>query len=231
MTFNHNIIDKILQKIFPLPEQFGTIYGIDPTDTLIDIENKIYQVDSKASLYHGASKMVITSPNFGNVVIKIPFNGLYEEDEKTGELYWYDFSWATGSSSNDYCLAEYEKYHRLKTYGLDCFVAKTLYYKKINGVRIFLQEQVTPENNLCSSYVPSLQSKDLANKWYKEGRFDIESEWIANCLDKYGESKVKRFLYYCTNIDPDILEDTHGGNYGYRINGTPAILDYSNYMD
>ena len=231
MIFNHNVINKILKEIFPLPKHFGIIEGVDPTTEIINITNKIRQIEPTISLYHGASKMVIASPIIGNTVIKIPFNGFYEEDCETGELYWNDFCWATGSDSSDYCLAEYEKYHRLKTYGLDCFVAKTLYYKTIDGIRIFLQEQITPENDLCSFYTPSQQSKNIANKWYTEGKFNIESEWIANCLDKYGQSKVKRFLHYCKNIDLDILEDAHGGNYGYRTNGTPAILDYSNYMD
>ena len=59
----------------------------------------------------------------------------------------------------------------------------------------------------------------------------MNTEWIAICLDKYGKSKVERFLYYCENIDLDILDDIHNGNYGYRTNGTPCIIDYSGYAD
>ena len=55
--------------------------------------------------------------------------------------------------------------------------------------------------------------------------------FLANCLDKYGKSKVKRFLHYCANIDPDILEDIHDGNFGYRKDETPCLLDYSNFND
>lgn len=232
MTFNYDNINKVLQAIFPLPEKFGLIQndGIG-TSEFEDIEFNLQSADPAAFLNHGASKLVIISPSFGDVVIKIPFNGYYEEDDESGELHWFDFEWAAGSDSSDYCLTEYEKYNKLKVYGLDCFVAKTFYYKTIDGIRIFLQEHVIPENDLCLSYTPSAKSKKLADKWQNEGMFYIDSEWIANCLDKYGQSKVKRFLDYCANIDLDILEDTHCGNFGYRTNGTPAILDYSNYLD
>lgn len=235
MTFNHNLINKFLEAIFPLPQEFGVVWD-DYENMPIDFpffKKSINNVDPDASIFFGASKIVICSPNLKNVVIKIPFNGYFIETEENGECDrdWYPFEWATGSDTSDYCLAECEKYHRLKAYGLDCFVAKTFHYKTIDGVRIFLQEKVIPENNLYTIKKPSKKSQELANKWHKEGKIYIKPEWIASCLDKYGESKVERFLHYCTNIDLDILEDLHSGNFGYRNNETPCILDYSNYME
>lgn len=234
MIFNHKLVDKFLEALFPLPEGFGIICFYNDESEPIDfssLQEIIWNVDPSATITFGMSKLVIISPNLGNIVIKIPFNGYYMENEINGDLEWHSFCWATGSDSKDYCLTEFEKYNRLKTYGLDCFVAKVMFYKKICGVRVFLQEQVIPENDSCYIHKPSRKSQDLANKWYDEGKFYIEPEWIANCLDKYGKSKVERFLYYCVNIDPDILEDVHSGNFGYRKNETPCILDYSNYSD
>ena len=224
MTFNHNAVDKILTAIFPLPEEFGLDNNTEPINFSL-IQNQIKTVDTCAYINFGISKMVIISPSFNNVVIKIPFNGEFDEHAE-----WFPFEWANGSSSSDYCLAEYEKYCRLKTYGLDCFVAKTIKYKTIDNVRIFIQEKVIPEEDTCSlDFIPSLKSKELARRWQEEGQSIFDTLWFANCLDKYGQSKVQRFLYYCNNIDLDILEDTHEGNYGYRENGTPVILDYSNF--
>lgn len=225
MVFNHNAVDKILAAIFPLPVEFG-LEDVEPLNFKL-IQNQIKKVDACAYINFGISKMVIISPNFNNVVIKIPFNGKFDHWEE-----WIPFKWANGSDSSDYCLAEYEKYCRLKIYGLDCFVAKTFLYKTIEGVRVFIQEKVMPEEDMCfSDFKPSLKSKKLANKWREEGESIFDTYWFANCLDKYGQSKVQRFLDYCTNIDPDILEDIHEGNYGYRENGTPAILDYSNFSN
>ena len=224
MTFNHNAVDKILTAIFPLPEEFGLDNNTEPINFKL-IQNQIKTVDACAHINFGISKMAIISPSFNNVVIKIPFNGEFDEYAE-----WLPFEWANGSSSSDYCLVEYEKYCRLKTYGLDCFVAKTIKYKTIDNVRIFIQEKVIPEEDTCSlDFIPSLKSKELARRWQEEGQSIFDTLWFANCLDKYGQSKVQRFLYYCNNIDLDILEDTHEGNYGYRENGTPVILDYSNF--
>ena len=226
MTFNHNAVDKILTAIFPLPEEFGLDNDTKPINFSL-IQNQIKTVDACAHINFGISKMAIISPNFNNIVIKIPFNGEFDNNAE-----WLPFEWASGSSSSDYCLAEYEKYCRLKTYGLDCFVAKTIKYKTIDNVRIFIQEKVIPQEDTYSlDFIPSLKSKELARRWQEEGQSIFDTFWFANCLDKYGQSKVQRFLYYCNNIDLDILEDTHEGNYGYRENGTPVILDYSSFSD
>lgn len=234
MKFNHKLVNDFLEAIFPLPKKFGIVEYEEENSEPINfsiIKNAVFDIDPFAQVSFGASKLVIISPKLDGVVIKIPFNGWYTENVDTGELSWTYFYWATGSDESDYCLAEYEKFQKLKTYGLSCFVAKTLFYKKIDNFRIFLQEVVTPEEDIFEEYHPSQKSQKIADEWRKQGMFFIDSKWIANCLDKYGESKVKRFLFYCTNIDPDILEDAHSGNYGYRENETPALLDYSNFIE
>ena len=234
MHFNSKIINNILDNLFPLPEQFGVVVSMDEPSEPIninDIRNIVYEIDPDAFVYFRMSKLVIFSNNIGDVVIKIPFNGYYLEDNDTGELDWTTFQWAAGTDRSDYCLTEYEKYERLQAYDLECFVAKTIFYKTKCGVRVFLQERVTPESELLNSPNASKNSKDLAEKWKDEGKFCIDSQWIATCLDKYGKSKVERFLYYCSNLDLDILEDVHSGNFGYRPNGEPCLIDYSNYED
>ena len=232
MVINQELINEALEAIFPLPKEFGLLEHYDEEAEPINLPfltNVLFEVDPSILIYYGASKMVIVSPKFGDVVVKIPFNGMYSEDED-GCISWDPFIWAPAADSSDYCLAEYEKYHRLKTYGLSCFVAKIYHYKTIDGVRVFLQEWVTPKEDMCSINKPSQRSQEIARAWYKEDKFYTDPEWIANCIDCYGESKVKRFLYYCSNIDLDILEDISSSNYGYRENDTPAILDYSNFL-
>lgn len=235
MTFNSKIINNILDNIFPIPENFGVLVscsdGTEPIN-FNELKTAVFDADPSASIYFGMSKLVIASPNIGNVVIKIPFNGYWmETDCETGEIEWNPFEWAAGTDKSDYCLTEYEKYERLKTYDLNCFAAKIIYYKTICGVKVFLQEYVEPLAESCKSPNASNNSKNLAKKWKDEGKFYINQDWIANCLDKYGESKVERFLYYCDNLDPDILEDVHSGNFGYRKDGSPCLIDYSNYGD
>ena len=62
MTFNSEIINKILDSIFPLPEQFGLIDDEEPIDFEI-IQDEVFNIDPAANIFFGASKMVIVSPN------------------------------------------------------------------------------------------------------------------------------------------------------------------------
>ena len=231
MNFNYQLVDKILNVILPLPKNFGIDELYDEPNDLLLFKNKLHEVDKEAIIFFGLTKMVISSPQLNGVVIKIPFNGRYgsDDDEKP---YWIPFKWADASDCSDYCLAEWEKYNKLKKYRLNCFVAKTFYYKQIMGVRIFIQEQVIPLDEFYKTpIIPSKNSQKLAKQWWRESKIDVDPDWMANCLDLYGQAKVKKFLHYCEDIDPDILEDVHSGNIGYRTNGTPVILDYSNYLD
>lgn len=241
MEFEAKLIDKLVNAIFPLPENFGITEYDDVGEELDDeylYRQALHEVDSQAEIFYGMSKLVITSPNLHGTVIKIPFNGYYmyecerdEEDEITYEnCVWNPFGFAHSSDRSDYCLSEYEKYLELKSNKLNCFVAKTYFYKIINGIRIFLQEEVIPEEQDYSEHCSSKESQKIAKKWRKEGKFyGIDSEWIANCIDEYGKSKVEQFLNYCNTVDFDILEDMHCSNYGYRENGTPCLLDFSNF--
>lgn len=240
MTFNNQLVDKFLDAVFPLPAQFG-VSEDDMPDCICFFESAVKEVDPAAYVKYGVSKIAILSPNLNGIVIKIPFNGFYYyeynedgDDEEAEDIeVWEPFCWANGSDESDYCLAEYEKYQKLKTQKLDCFVAEVIYYKTIDNTRIFLQEEITPDHELNHNSLkkPSKKSRKIADKWYRKRKFDINPNWIASCLDKYGQAKVKRFLKYCNTVDEDILEDAHSGNFGYRKNGTPCILDYSNFND
>ena len=240
MTFNYKLVDKIISAIFPLPKKFGNIIYSDYDTEIVNydsIAEAIFQIDPYAKIHFGISKMVIVSPNLRGVVIKIPFTGYYElfsEDEEWNEnSCWIPFKYAPcEEDSSDYCLAEYRKYQTLKELGLHCFLAETAAYKTIDGVRIFLQEEVTPESQTYESYNPSINSKKLAKEYKNKYRcHHLDTNWIGICLDKYGQRKTERFLSYCIEIDPDILDDAHSSNYGYRDNGTAVLLDFSNYLD
>lgn len=230
MYINYELIDDILNIIFPIPKEFGITVDVDKESVPINYDKLtklIAEVDSSASIDYGTSKLVIFSPKFGGVVIKIPFNGYFLDD---GE--WLDFEFAPGSDCADYCNAEWEKYNELKALKLDCFVAKTYYYKTIDGTKVFLQDCAIPYGDAYLDNVPSKNSLELAKAWHKTRKFHgLNSDWIANCVDKYSKAKTEKFLNYCNNCDNDILADAHEANFGYRLNGTPCIFDFSNFSD
>ena len=233
---NHQLINQFLNSIFPLPEQFGVVCSNDYPDEPVyysSIKKAVKDIDAKALVYFGMSKLVIVSPNLNGYVIKIPFNGCYQEtfyeDEDNDEMEWCDFYFATGSDPADYCLTEYENNIDLRNKHFNPFVAKTLFYMEKDGFRIFLQEQVIPFNNYWPSSQPSKKSKKIAKEWRKQKKHYMNSDWVASCIDFYGKKKTEKFFYYCENCDEDIVHDMHDGNFGYRKDGSPVLLDYSGF--
>ena len=238
----NSLIDAFVEDIGYLDKPFGLLINDGEPENPIyfeELQEQILDIDSGADFHFGMSKFVITAPSLGDIVIKVPFSGTYDyygddcaDNFSKNDIvinegdYWYTY---TPFYKQDYCQIEYKKYKALWRKNLDCFVAKTIFYKKMYNTRVFIQEKVIPIDELIKSPRASHNSKELADEWYKKGKINISPEWIANCLDAYGKSKVSRFLKYCNEIDLDILEDIHTGNFGYRKDKTPCILDYSNY--
>ena len=229
MTFDKEMVDYILNIVFPIPSEIGVIEDDSDCPNLEKIQKRIEDSGEKISIEYGMSKFVLISPLLPNVVIKIPFNGSYIYNDDTGELIYNYFEHASGQDCSDYCLAEYQKYLKLKSHHLNCFVAKTLFYKTIDETRIFLQEKVIPKSYIIDERIPSEKSRNQAKIFTHQTYRLSDNKWIANCIDLYGKNKVEQFFNYCSEIDNDILNDCHSGNYGYRLNGTPVIFDYSNF--
>lgn len=244
MNINYPFVDKILDAIFPLPEKFGIRADVDYVENIEAILQKDISKDIRVC--HGISKMVILAPALGDIVIKIPFNGQYtygarygpwrHSSKWVGETEWGKpiefeyFSGASGSDETDYCLAEYEKYQNLKDSSLDIFVAQTLFYKVKNDVRIFLQERANAVEDSIATPRPSENSVETAKKYYNNTDYAyMNLDWVANCIDSYGRDITERFLRYVAEEDEDILGDMHNGNFGYRDDGTPVLLDFCDF--
>lgn len=244
MNINYSFVDEILDAIFPLPEKFGIGADMDKVENIETILQR--DINEDIRVCNGISKMVILAPALGDIVIKIPFNGQYTYGERFGprrhSSKWVDeseegvpiefeyFSGAGGSDETDYCLAEYEKYQNLIASCLDIFVAQTLFYKIKNGVRIFLQERVNPVEDSIATPRPSEKSIKAAKRYSNDSAYVyMDCNWIANCIENYGEEITEKFLSYATDIDEDILGDMHDGNFGYRDDGTPVLLDFCDF--
>lgn len=248
MIINAKVINSFLEVVSPLlPERFGSY---DDSDAFPNLEEMLFglrEIDNSAEIRFGVSKMVIIADSLGDEVIKIPFNGMFSLDAEGGydeyeDAYyvstygWQDFEGAPSDiDESDYCLAEYEIYQQLKQEKLQCFVAKTLLYTILsNGFRVFVQEKVIPIDNSESSSLEaltpiSMQILNEAESCRIKKNFRANSEWIARCIVRYGIKQTERFMNYCCYTNYNINADMHTGNYGYRPNGTPCILDYSNF--
>lgn len=249
-NINYELINKVLDAIIPLiPEHFGKIYGpysfssstaeeeFDDCPFITSIQDVLFKVDPFAFVKSGASKIVIISPKFGGAILKISFNGFFElideynyEDTSPDNTIWTPFHQVADKKNNnisDYCLAEFHKYNNLAEQQLECFVAETVLYLTVSNINVFLQEYVIPLKDHKSEPHPSKEARQLAASICKP----VTTDWIAMCIECYGQKKVEKFFDYCDRIDPDLISDTHYGNYGYREDGSPCILDFSGFWD
>lgn len=241
LKYNKAAVDELIEVIYPyLKDHFSTELEKDTRPLYSAIEN----FDPDAQVYQGISKIAIESSRFNGVVVKISKRGQYFlMDYGNGQHHqWAPFICAKdGVDGNDYCLAEYNKYLALKEQGLDSFVAETVLHSSFekDGItfNIFVQEIVLSYMDCCDCPLPSKESSTAAKEYQDEDDLDntvcgFTEDWVANCIDNYGEDKLNNFLTYCCEVDPDIREDNHYANYGYRAsNKTPCILDYSNFND
>lgn len=252
MKYNKELINKVyitLQETLPI--DFGKCYaGLNDENEYIHCYTKIItalrEIDKEIFMDSGASKAVIISPNFGEVVIKIPFTGCYVLSEKyenmesaeEAEALTFDekfifnkFCGGGGKYDNDYCAVEATLYKELKELNYDCFVAETEVLGWIDDKCILLQEFVTPEDDDFTNRHFSKASYKSSSSIKED--FDSASmmseDWIAALVEYYGEELCKDFFDYCEDDGYPIVSDAHGMNYGYRADGTPAFLDFSDY--
>lgn len=263
MKFNAELARKLIAAVFeemPVNRQFGPVSADDLTPVAFDvIYDAVTDIDADADIHYGISKLVIISPNLGDYVVKIPFNGMYEdscENECTreggcssayqnycccdcpyGEISdddcWCDYSNADSPTGWNYCDAEWQKYKKLKKNGLGCFVAKIYPFMEIDGFKCFIQEVAVAENDHYEDTAIHITKASLkkAQDFNEEFCYDLNEAWLGLCIETFGAALVRRFMRYVETEDNEILTDMHSGNYGYRPNGTPCILDFASFYN
>lgn len=255
MRYNRDVAMRIFEILEDyLPTHFGKVCDQDD-DYIVgidEIESRICAIDNTVKFYSGVSKMVIVAESLGNVAIKVPFNGCYEysdeyydyqhsdeydyaDDEEEWDFerkyYFEKFCGGGGRYNNDYCAEEYAAYKELKELGYEKFVAETELLGGINGMYILVQEFVTSMNDFDKKIINSKKSVE-ASKRIREDYVSankVDDDWVAACIEHYGEELSEKFFNYTEEDGYSILADAHWGNYGYREDGSPCVLDFSDY--
>ena len=224
----------------------GLMIYEDETDKPIyydEFLNHVRSIDKDADIRFGMSKMAIIAPSLEGVVIKIPFSGTYEYfDESYGfndpidtlfvtDELDYKYYYEPFTEHEDYCKLEYQKYKQLYRKNLDPFVAATRPYGTSAGFEVYIQEEIITNEYAKASSLrrPSRASKSIAAQITNNSTIAIDKEWLANCVESYGENMTKRFIHYCEFTDYSIVKDLHMGNLGYRKDGTACICDYTGF--
>ena len=208
----------------------------DSIDFLSDADDAEYsegfsyiyeQVDEE--IRTGVSKVVII-PHDSSYVLKIPYRGA-----RDGEDY-YDFHYAGNKIRDwDYCETEAEIYDAFKAEGLECFLAKTVRYgEDATGYPLYIQEKCITSYDYedpDSNYTYDDTERKAFRSMFACGIAVANNTWNMKAIMCYGVEKYIRFMQFCMDRFPDVLNDLHSGNYGYRTDGSPVLIDFSSWND
>lgn len=208
----------------------------DSIDFLSDADDAEYsegfsyiyeQVDEE--IRTGVSKVVII-PHDSSYVLKIPYRGA-----RDGENSW-DFHYAGNKIRDwDYCETEAEIYDAFKAEGLECFLAKTVRYgKDATGYPLYIQEKCITSYDYedpDSNYTYDDTERKTFRSMFACGIAVANNTWNMKAIMYYGVEKYIRFMQLCLDRFPDVLNDLHSENYGYRTDGSPVLIDFSSWND
>ena len=209
-------------KKINFPSDFGTYEG-----DLLDVPAEL--INTHTQFACGISKLVIFLND--SEVVKVPFDGGFldrefldceDEDEDEKDFYYFVIP--------DYCEREAYFYDEAIDAGIEEFFAKTelVGYAECGrplykSERVF--EYMSEETLDIRRKEPSQKAKNSANN---SDCYALPFEWLARAYDYYGEKKVERFIDFLNEFD---IRDLHDGNIGFRKNGAPVLLAYSDYRE
>lgn len=227
-------LSKIVNQL-NIPDTFGKYEESDEPN--YDIA---WEVSGDYETETGASKYVII-PDNASYVIKIPFDGYFNDEEtynEETEEYEYEdtafisFECAEADENWNYCEAELNIYDMAVEAGFGEFFAETLAFKYQNSRMTYLQEKcITYSNkrNENASDTSIAIAKNISRSKYNSKYYHRFSDsWIADCIDYYGLEKTLAFIQYASANHID--DDMHYGNFGYsQKDGRPVLIDFSSF--
>lgn len=188
----------------------------------------------------GCTKIVIIFDELP-YVIKVPFSGMviydYNEDDDIESEYNRFYENAIADDSSDYCADELDRIKGAEEQGFGCVFPETEFLCKINGTSFYIQEKVYDYNNRVGhNYYQSKSqyAKNIVKELQEEGTYNIGySSWMESFVEIYGVDFLKNLVNWEKEVyaDSSMFNDMHGGNYGYKEDGRPCILDASGFRE
>ena len=208
-----------ISKLY-IPKEFGSDDENEETDSI----NFVFrQLDNTTHTTWGASKFIIFFDENPDEIVKIPFNGVYTLDDEERIIGFDKYI------NTDYCSIEAKVYEDAVDYGLSQFFAETRFggYTE-SGTPYYISEKV------YTMWTYDRDKKDhYSEKSFKKATQTAESTelpavWLAWAYEYYGDTAVQDLLDF---ILIEGIGDLHSDNIGYREDGSPVLLDYSNFLE
>lgn len=212
---------------FMIPEEFG----IDEDDSLANnsMEEVMDQIDNTNGdiiTAWGVSQFVIIGANWDNVV-KIPFKGMFCWDYNFDIYEFKPFRYC-----KDYCARGYHIYEEAIKEGIEeLFAEMDILGHTPDGTPIYTQEKISIIAGDCSLddvKYGTPETLEKVKELKSKSSCPFLGEWASAAIDCYGIEKFKKMLDFLIKRN---LHDFHSENYGYRYDGTPCLIDYSDWLD
>lgn len=158
----------------------------------------------------------------------------YEEVlQKEQDYCDFNFFDGAGDYDWDYCCLELNYYTQIKDYGFEQFYAKTAFLGSTqNNFPCYIQEwcESYDDSNVDTSSSERSRSHVQELKTNNNYRSYFYDDWVALAVERYGEELVDAFLLKFLREHDEYVGDMHSGNFGFRADGSPVIIDFSDFM-
>ena len=202
-----------------LPEEFDSDSDYDDyrdSSKMEEIESKVGHVDFRG----GASRLVLVPENH-DFVIKVDFDGQSVWNEREENLFFVPYQ-------HQYSSKEYERTEKAKENGFSQLFLDMELVTVIHERKFYLQRKAQV---IGWNFGPVVSEESLEKSRSMSG---MEKEchfvWRATVVEFYGEQFWHDFIEWNYANFIGILDDVHGGNYGYR-NGRPVFVDVAGFYD
>ena len=221
--FDYNKLKDLI-----IPADFGTD-DYDDEDTP-GMEFVFDQLPSFVETAWGCTQFVIIDPDDrNNYVVKIPFSGMYNNDEDGYPTDFHPFTFC-----KDYATRSYDLYCDAEDAEVDAIFAKLDFFGRTkNDIPLYVQEKVVTFDYDEADH----PSSEDSHKKYAEKTSGINVDyywrtlpmtWLCAAIDYYGEEFLEMFFEFCENHN---LHDFHHANIGWRKDGSPCVLDWAGFQD
>lgn len=211
-----------------IPEGFGP--DEEDYDYIIpdDFQTVIDQLPKNVYTKWGISQFVIIKDDW-DMVAKIGFNGWHV---------WEDYSENTHFQpyNINYAQKSFHLYQEAQKRGIDPIFAEMVILGNAGDSTVYLQEKVK-----CD-FASSWETGDCKRKFSDDSHDYVvmrrrvgrgawrmfESDWLAQAIDYYGKELVENLMFF---LEEYRIYDFHEGNYGYREDGTPVLIDWADFSE
>ena len=228
MTYNIDEIKSWFEGCAPLNNLSNEDFGEETEECYEIIDFLREAMNFRCPWNYGATKLVL-APHNKDYVIKIPFKYEYvNDDEPYCGAYKIGLNEQELNFGWDYCGLEEALYQKAKERGIEKLFAETKCIGEYLGHPIYIQEKCTIFNYSKDYSNYSLAKRKRSEKLCNDNDFPcFHSCWLSDVLDYY--ETEHEFIELNKFIKDFDIRDLHSGNVGYKADGCPVLVDYSDF--